>query len=306
LPCTPSLELGSDYYTSAGMHFEPTVPVDGGGRDIVSFEAQYSESNVPSGHPVSPGATTITLDGIYFNFNVGDNPLTVSVYDGIVRGKDTGTVHVAAELPAGYTIVENSQYGGAGYYIQDGKLSVTRGRMTLSDNKTLPAVNVYTQAEFLLAAPQLTLTNMTADEVRAALAKAYRGATKWTGKGGISSPLAAADPSGRTLGYTIIGDTIVICNAIAGDVDLDGAVDADDYFAIDQGYSSRGSNYFEGDLDFNARVDADDYFLLDSAYHRANSTVSGQPASAGGSELPTTSTFPSSNAADRNLDDLFA
>jgi hypothetical protein len=56
----------------------------------------------------------------------------------------------------------------------------------------------------------------------------------------------------------------------AGDADLSGGIDADDFFQIDQGYGSHRSlsGYYYGDFNHNGTIDADDYFLISANYSR--------------------------------------
>ncbi len=65
-----------------------------------------------------------------------------------------------------------------------------------------------------------------------------------------------------------------------GDMDMNGKVDADDYFLMDSGFLSGGAlkGYRNGDLDYNGTVqrgivDADDYFLIDSAFLGQNQVL---------------------------------
>ena len=53
-----------------------------------------------------------------------------------------------------------------------------------------------------------------------------------------------------------------------GDGNVDGRVNADDYFLIDSGFLERPANppYARGDFNFDDAINADDYFLIDSAF----------------------------------------
>jgi hypothetical protein len=51
-----------------------------------------------------------------------------------------------------------------------------------------------------------------------------------------------------------------------GDVNLDGAINLNDYFLIDSGYLAKGKNYISGDVNYDGGVNLNDYFLIDSAY----------------------------------------
>lgn len=114
----------------------------------------------------------------------------------------------------------------------------------------------------------------------------------WAGLAGISSSIAGGDASGlSTLGVLLNRDAggnpihasfagealdanaILVSLARLGDLNLDGLVDIDDYFAIDVGYSRKLSTYANGDLDFSGKVDADDYHLMDRGYLAPQSPV---------------------------------
>jgi len=51
-----------------------------------------------------------------------------------------------------------------------------------------------------------------------------------------------------------------------GDANLDGVVNADDYFQIDSGFISQQSGWYNGDFNYDGVINADDYFLIDSAF----------------------------------------
>ncbi len=51
-----------------------------------------------------------------------------------------------------------------------------------------------------------------------------------------------------------------------GDSNLDGLINADDYFLIDSGYITQAKGYRNGDINYDGVVNADDYFLIDSAF----------------------------------------
>ena len=49
----------------------------------------------------------------------------------------------------------------------------------------------------------------------------------------------------------------------AGDADLNGKLDGDDYFRIDTGFASNATGWVNGDFDYNGHINGDDYFILD-------------------------------------------
>ena len=78
----------------------------------------------------------------------------------------------------------------------------------------------------------------------------------------------------------------------AGDTNLDGQINGDDYFRVDSGFASAGalSGYENGDLNYDGRIDADDYFIIDSNY--GNQTLGVFPNAAPLGELAGVSAVP--------------
>ena len=70
-------------------------------------------------------------------------------------------------------------------------------------------------------------------------------------------------------GLSVDSTTTLIKYTYAGDANLDGVINGDDYFAIDAGISSGAIDYADGDFNYDGRVDADDYFVIDSNYGKA-------------------------------------
>jgi hypothetical protein len=75
-------------------------------------------------------------------------------------------------------------------------------------------------------------------------------------------------------------NSILVKPTYNGDTDLNGKVDADDYFNIDKGFSSRNdpiplTGYRNGDFDYNGKIDSDDYFLIDKAFALQGPVLSG-------------------------------
>ena len=68
-------------------------------------------------------------------------------------------------------------------------------------------------------------------------------------------------------GFSVSGDDVLVMYTYAGDVNLDGLVDAADYGTIDNYYQFPGtSGYANGDFNFDGIIDAGDYGLIDNAY----------------------------------------
>jgi len=69
-------------------------------------------------------------------------------------------------------------------------------------------------------------------------------------------------------GEPISSTAVLIKMTYAGDANLTSLVDIDDYFQIDNGFTSGGllGGWVNGDFDHNGVIDIDDYFLIDSAF----------------------------------------
>jgi len=105
--------------------------------------------------------------------------------------------------------------------------------------------------------------------------------SRWQGPG-ITSSVASADPfrgvaavinsrNGlplyETFGGRPVGPaSILVAYALNGDADLNGVIDAADYFRIDQGFLNGGRSWADGDINYSGQVDADDYYLIDAAF----------------------------------------
>ncbi len=121
------------------------------------------------------------------------------------------------------------------------------------------------------------------------LVAAGRHGGDWSGNGIITSMSSAIGAFSRTTigvasaadvlsygggqtamfaGETVDATAILFKYTYAGDLDLNGKIDGDDYFVADQNYPQSGSvfGYAKGDIDFNGRIDADDFFQIDANY----------------------------------------
>jgi hypothetical protein len=111
-----------------------------------------------------------------------------------------------------------------------------------------------------------------------------------TTEGGILTGLASTlNDAGDSTFYEHFSGQLVDRNCIlvkytwSGDTNLDGVVNADDYFLIDGGFISQDPGYRNGDLNYDGVVNADDYFLVDIAFIGQSAPLSASapaPASA--------------------------
>jgi hypothetical protein len=110
------------------------------------------------------------------------------------------------------------------------------------------------------------------------------GPQRWLGDG-LTSSTAASDPTSLTGlaiqrnaneagqpinplfgGLAVDSNSILIRYTWNGDTDLNGAIDANDYFHIDRGIAAGATGYHNGDFDYSGTIDANDYFLIDTAF----------------------------------------
>ena len=69
-------------------------------------------------------------------------------------------------------------------------------------------------------------------------------------------------------GQSVDVSSVLVKYTYNGDANLDGRVNADDYFRIDAGFLAQHQNplYVQGDFNYDGKVNADDYFLIDQAF----------------------------------------
>jgi uncharacterized delta-60 repeat protein len=136
--------------------------------------------------------------------------------------------------------------------------------------------------------------------VRGLVAAARNASTRWGGPGITSSSAAArpvttlaamVNPGLETLsGQPVDADDVLVKYTYNGDASLDGRINADDYFRIDQGFLTQPANpsYRQGDFNYDGRVNADDYFLIDQGFLGQGAPLSAQPPTALSASLSAT------------------
>jgi len=95
------------------------------------------------------------------------------------------------------------------------------------------------------------------------------------------------DFAGETPGI----DWVLVKHTWNGDVDLNGVVNADDYYQVDSGFldfirQTGTLCYRRGNLDYNTAVNADDYYLIDSAFLQQRGRVLAAPPPAAATARP--------------------
>ena len=155
------------------------------------------------------------------------------------------------------------------------------GRLDVTDNALVVRATAETRAAVLAEVEGLI------EAARNAAAGLWRG-------NGITSSTAEARPvtglavvlndrgDGTPLFTTFGGEpvdvnSVIVRHTFNGDANLDGVINSDDYFRIDNTFLSPVANptYREGDFNFDDRINSDDYFLIDAAFLGQQAGASG-------------------------------
>jgi len=77
------------------------------------------------------------------------------------------------------------------------------------------------------------------------------------------------------------GGEVVVKYTWDGDANLDGVVNAADYFMIDSNFIPQAKGYQNGDFNYDGVINADDYFLIDSAFLGQTGQLATKPPAVG-------------------------
>jgi hypothetical protein len=102
--------------------------------------------------------------------------------------------------------------------------------------------------------------------IRTSMAQATEGLTTVGIATGYDLYGLGPDDTVEWQGEQITGSSIILKYTYAGDMNLDGAVDAADYGVIDNWVQFPGTfGYANGDLNFDGLIDATDYGIIDNS-----------------------------------------
>ncbi len=137
-----------------------------------------------------------------------------------------------------------------------GTLDVDAGEVVLHSSATTPA-DALAAANLLIGAGRnaATLWGGTGITSSAAKADAHRG---------LAAVLNTLD--GAPIDPAQDGGSVLVKYTLNGDSDLNGTIDASDYFRIDRGYRGLAGGYVNGDFDYDGNIDADNFYLIDQAF----------------------------------------
>ncbi len=265
--------------TSGGVAFESlsfanvsTLIIDVASNDVAS--------SIDTVTVMSPGMVAAGLQKLGLEAGVGKNyfdleagSATLDTRYGIggvylsVTTHGTSQLHLpGSQTLASLSIKDSSKAGqlqGGGTVLQVGALSIPKfGTLELYDN------------DLIVKNGDLSAISGLVKSARNGGAWDGTGVTSWFAKITPYTGLAAIlnnTGGGSTVRNPFAGKATALTDVLVkytwnGDANIDGKIDADDYFLIDSGYITQAKGYYNGDFNYDGIIDADDYFLIDSAY----------------------------------------
>ncbi len=281
---TDSTGAGGGTITATSLSTDPVVftgASDGTGIYPVTISGTQSAASVT----FARGNVTLTggtLNTGTFNVASGATGTISTTITGGASGSITKHGPGPLILTQSQTVTSSVAVTGGTLQLQDvgtnqnvihtPSVSVTAGQLDLTNNKLIvttpgsagtPIGGVYTPGSVQ------------------GMIQAGRNGGAWNGSGIVTSESPALGATALTtlatavagdIGVTTLGgqpvattDTLVMYT-YDGDMTLDGQINGDDYFRIDNGFANHLTGYENGDLNYDGRIDADDYFIIDANY----------------------------------------
>jgi hypothetical protein len=303
-----SLHVASDSVTftlnGQTLTVAGTTTIDAAGAITVNTGTLNTGSVVNSGFFQSSG--TLTVAGAFTNTGTAiiggtQNWLPGSMLNvnggSVTLNSDAGTSNssnLSVSVGSGAALYLNATQHLKSLNIAGGNVTLAAGGATLLHTQ---ALSIDPAGKLDLTSNQMVVRSDAANRLNVlnqvtGLIGTARGTGGWVGNG-ITSSIAAADPNRLTglavilndkgngtpiytsfMGQSVDVNSILVKYTWNGDVDLNGKVDADDYFLVDSGFAKGLTGYRNGDLDYNGRIDSDDYFLIDRAFVGQAGTLS--------------------------------
>ena len=259
--------LNGETLNTGAFSIQSNVTLTKSGPGTMNIDAvQTNGSN--SGLSVTAGVVNVGTDA----GSAGDAPLSLAA-------SAAGVVHLNApqhlhslSATGGHV---NVAAGGSNLIVADQVAASGGGAIDLRDNSMIVhgAAGAWNGASYTGVA---------------GLIASGRNGGSWDGSGIVTSESLAVGPNALTTlavasaadalhlgpgattswdGESISDSDTLVKYTYAGDADLSGRIDADDYFAIDSGYAHPANpSYASGDFNYDGAINGDDYFLIDSNY----------------------------------------
>jgi autotransporter-associated beta strand protein len=257
----------------------------GGNNTTTAFNGSISDEGGSKAALVFNGTGTCTLSGEN-NYGAG-----TTVSKGTLDFGNTDAFPTESGAPTNLTIAANAVAGATDH----GANPVTVLQInTLTNNGKIDLTN-----------NAMSVQSGSLSTIVTQVTNGYSHGT-WAGTSGITSSTAANDSTHTTgvgvilnndgNGNQIYGGSVsfdgtspalndvLVKYTYYGDTNLDGHVDANDYIAIDNGFTMGLSGWNNGDFNYDSVVNGDDYTLMDNAFN--TQTAAGfAVASAGPAEI---------------------
>ncbi|CAN5503943.1 hypothetical protein BH09PLA1_BH09PLA1_11380 [soil metagenome] len=273
---------------AAGFTNNGTLSASGGQMIVTGNGAGYFDGGSSTISVASNGTVTMTTSAdlrgasqIINNgvFNQTNSSVTTAKY---IRGSGTLNVNTAAR----FNVAQDGTNAGTS---RVAAMNIDAAKVDLTDNDLV--------IDYTGGSPITT--------VRGYLQTGSNGGL-WNGNGLITSlatnikrigyaeasAIYSSFPASFS-GQSVDNTSVLIKYTYAGDADLNGVVNFDDYSRTDNGFNSGGTVWSQGDYDYNGQVNFDDYALIDLAFNtqggslrRAMSYLEGNDRSGMGMDSP--------------------
>ncbi|MCY2952158.1 MAG: lamin tail domain-containing protein [Planctomycetota bacterium] len=263
------------------------LTINGGtADDVLTIQSTLSFSPLFN---AGPGNNRLSLTAGDYTFNSDANGLNITL-SGQARLSLNNAQHLG----------QLSLSGSASAAVApDGNLPLQVAGLTLGVNASLDLAD-----NSLIVHPTDPATLPAVYSQIAALVKSGRSSssTLWQGAGINTS--RATDSTG--LATALKDNSVHVKYTWNGDANLDGLVNADDYFLIDSAFISQAKGFYNGDFNYDDIINADDYFLIDSAFISQTGPLSAIALTAIDTPYPSPFASASSPATPRPYEDLFS
>jgi autotransporter-associated beta strand protein len=236
-----------------------TFDVATGATATVNSAVAGSQTTIGAGSVTKIGAGTLTLSGnqTYAGATVVNNGRLVlqgsHTTGSAVRVAGSGSLQVASD-------------GTSLRVIKTAGVSVGgTGKLDLTNNKLI-----------VTGGAAGSTFNGTAYQGTVGLIQAGYANGAWTGVGIVTSEpdalagvtaLGSADAGAVNrntfAGQSVTAGDLLVMYTYAGDADLNGKLDGDDYVRLDQGFGNNSTGWSNGDFNYDGKINGDDYFILD-------------------------------------------
>jgi len=236
----------------------------GAGNDLISIPAGIpDETNFQiitgtGNNSVAVGGGRVVLPPMLGSFALtaaGDSDVTIYTDTGVTVLNIRDSAHVTVKADISHTLrLKGLSISGKGMLDLGGNELIVGITGTPPRNSLDPCQALLFQLSNYIADARITTTEVSPVPFKGL------GATV------LSLSRQAAAETGNIDPLSIDEFAVLVKYTWNGDANIDGVVNADDYFQIDSGFISQKGGWYNGDFNYDTVINADDYFLIDSAF----------------------------------------